>query len=71
MHSLGRMMELVASPPRKLLFPMYAEVVAIAQAATSSLAPCMKSHKFDPNMEMLFQIDASEDIGGGGGKGIR
>lgn len=59
-------MELVASPPKKLLFPMYAEVVAIAQAATSLPAPRTKSRKFDPNVEMLFQIKASEDIWGGG-----
>ena len=67
-HNLGKMMELVASLSRKLLFPIYGEVVAIAQATTSSLAPHTKSCKVDPNVEMLFQIEATEDIGVGGGK---
>jgi len=65
-HNLGRMMELVASLSRKLLFPIYGEVFAIAQVATSSLAPHTKSCKVDPNVEMLFQIESLEDIGGGG-----
>ena len=63
-HNVSMMMELVASPRKKLVLPIYAEGIIIAQAATSTPAPRTKFHKFDPNMEMLFQIGALEDKGG-------
>ena len=58
------MMEQLSSPPRSLLLPVYAESIALAQAATSTPTRRPKSRKFNPNVEMLFHLEASEDNGG-------
>jgi hypothetical protein len=57
------MMEQLSSPPRSLLLPVYAETVALAQAATSTPKCRPKSRKFNPNVERLFHLEASEDNG--------
>lgn len=62
-HNVGRMLESVASPSKKLALHVYVEGIAIAQATTSTHVPRMKSHKFDPNVKLLFQLEASEDKG--------
>ena len=54
-------MEQLSSPPRSLLLPVYVESVALAQAATSTPTHRPKSRKFNPNVEMLFHLEASED----------
>ena len=55
------MMEQLSSPPRSLLLPVYAESIALAQAATSTPTRRPKSRKFNSNVEMFFHLEASED----------
>ena len=55
------MMEQLSSPPRSLLLHVYAESIALAQAATSTPTRRPKSRKFNSNVEMFFHLEASED----------
>ena len=55
------MMEQLSFPPRLLLICIYAESVALAQATASTPTRRPKSCKFNPNMETLFHLEASED----------
>jgi hypothetical protein len=57
------MMDQLSSPPRSLLLPIYAESVALAQATASTPTHRPKSRKFNPNVEILFHLEASEDNG--------
>lgn len=60
-------MELVAFSPKKLVHHVYAKGVANAQIVASKFAPSTKFCKFDPNVEMFFQIEALEDKAEEGG----
>ena len=54
----------LSSPPRSLLFLVYAESVALAQTATSTPTRRPKSRRFDPNVKTLFHLETLKDNGG-------
>jgi hypothetical protein len=58
------MMKQWLSPSRSLLLPVYAESIALTQAATSIPTRRPKSRKFNSNVEMFFHLEASEHNGG-------
>lgn len=58
------MTEQLSSPPRSLLFLIYAESVVPTQAATPTPTRRPKSCKFNPNVETMLHLEASEDNGG-------
>lgn len=66
MCSVHKMMEQLSSPPKSLMLPVYADNVACAQAATSTLTRHAKSRKFNPMWKYSFNIlETSGDKGGG------
>jgi hypothetical protein len=57
----AELMESLDSPPKAMVFPVYAETIAIAQATTSTPIPRTKIRRLSSQVKKFFLLEATED----------
>ena len=55
------LMESLDSPPKAMAFPVYAETIAIAQAAMSTPILRTRTRRFSSQVKICFLLKATED----------
>ena len=57
----AKLMESLDSPLKAMVLSIYAETIAITQAATSIPVPHMRTRRLSSQMENFFLLEAKED----------
>jgi hypothetical protein len=58
----AELMESLDAPPQAMMFLVYAETIAIAQAAMSTPIPHTKTRQLSSQVKNFFLLEATEDM---------